>query len=111
MFAEESFLEKKFGVKFIKWSNEVPAFFPKSFSINKSKIKFSFKSVLRREYASFLSGISAMLFIDIVRVIILKDLSFLDLNKILFFTISVILVLILRTLKHHTNLLFEEGRS
>ena len=111
MFAEESFLEKKFGVKFIKWSNEVPAFFPKSFSINKSKIKFSFKSVLRREYASFLSGISAMLFIDIVRVIILKDLSFLDLNKILFFTISIILVLTLRTLKHHTNLLFEEGRS
>ena len=111
MFAEESFLEKKFGDKFINWSNKVPAFFPKNILMQKSEIKFSFKSILRREYASYLSAISALLFIDVLRVIIFSDLTFLDNNKLIFFTISIIIVLILRTIKHHTNYLFEEGRS
>ena len=111
MFAEESFLEKKFGDKFINWSNKVPAFFPINILMKKSEIKFSFKSILRREYASYLSAISALLFIDVIRVIIFSDLTFLDDYKLIFFTISIIIVLILRTIKHHTNYLFEEGRS
>jgi protein-S-isoprenylcysteine O-methyltransferase Ste14 len=111
MFAEEKFLEKKFGDKFINWSNLVPAFFPKKLVMTVSPVKFSFKSVLRREYASYLSAISAFLFIDIVRIIVFNNMLFLEKNKLIFFIVSIIIVLILRTLKHYTLLLNESDRS
>ena len=111
MFAEEKFLQKKFGDKFINWSNLVPAFFPSKLSMTVSTIKFSFKSVLRREYASYLSAISAFLFIDIIRVIVFNNILYLEINKLIFFLVSIIIVLILRTLKHYTLLLNESDRS
>ena len=111
MFAEEKFLEKKFGDKFINWSNLVPAFFPRKLAMTVSTVKFSFKSVLRREYASYLSAISAFLFIDIIRVIVFDNMLYLEINKLIFFLVSIIIVLILRTLKHYTLLLNESDRS
>ena len=111
MFAEEKFLQKKFGDKFINWSNLVPAFFPRKLSMTVSTIKFSLKSVLRREYASYLSAISAFLFIDIIRVIVFNNILYLEINKLIFFLVSIIIVLILRTLKHYTLLLNESDRS
>ena len=111
MFAEEKFLENKFGDKFLKWSNLVPAFLPKKLSMSISSVKFSFKSILRREYASYLSAISGLLFIDIVRGIINNDLVHLELSKLIFFLVSMVIVLFLRTLKHYTPLLNEIDRS
>ncbi len=111
MFAEEKFLEKKFGDKFINWSNLVPAFFHKKLVLSVSPVKFSFKSVLRREYASYLSAISAFLFIDVVRIIVFNNMLYLEKNKLIFYLVSIIIVLILRTLKHYTLLLNESDRS
>ena len=111
MFAEEKFLENKFGDKFLKWSNLVPAFLPKKLNMSISSVKFSFKSILRREYASYLSAISGLLFIDIVRGIINNNLVHLELSKLIFFLVSMVIVLFLRTLKHYTPLLNEIDRS
>ena len=58
------------------------AFFPKRLVMTVSPVKFSFKSVLRREYASYLSAISAFLFIDIVRIIVFNNMLFLEKNKL-----------------------------
>jgi hypothetical protein len=76
-----------------------------------SQVKFSFKSVLRREYASYLSAISAFLFIDVVRIIVFNNMLYLEKNKLIFYLVSIIIVLILRTLKHYTLLLNESDRS
>ena len=50
MFAEERFLERKFGEKYTLWSNSISAFFPTSLNFKKSRVPFSFVSILRREY-------------------------------------------------------------
>src|SRR4030095_3531295 len=44
MFAEERFLEKKFGESYLSWSLKVPAFIPALGKFQKSHIPFSVKS-------------------------------------------------------------------
>nr|NQU92705.1 DUF1295 domain-containing protein [Bacteroidota bacterium] len=111
MFAEERFLEKKFGNAYMDWSLTAPAFIPSFKNYLKSKIRFSFKSVLRREYSGLLATVFGFAFIDNLRYYFLSHhfdplrLS----NQVL--CAAIIMVIILRTLKHHTNLLSEQGRS
>ena len=54
MFAEERFLERKFGQDYVDWSMKVPAFWPSMKNHIKTEIPFSMKTILRREY--FLSN-------------------------------------------------------
>ena len=42
MFAEERFLERKFGEHYVRWSNSISAFIPLSLNYQKSKVPFSF---------------------------------------------------------------------
>ena len=46
MFAEERFLEQKFGQNYLDWAKTLPAFIPKFSNLKKSDIPFSFISVL-----------------------------------------------------------------
>ena len=55
MFAEERFLESKFGKQYLDWAEGLPAFLPNFLNFKKSNIPFSFISVLRREYSDVLS--------------------------------------------------------
>jgi protein-S-isoprenylcysteine O-methyltransferase Ste14 len=54
MFAEELFLEAKFGDDFRKWAASTPAFFPRFSRWRSSELPFSMKTVLRREYSGLL---------------------------------------------------------
>ncbi len=111
MYAEECFLERKFGSDYLNWSNSLPAFIPAIFNFKKSDTSFSIISVLRREYASLLAAVIGFFFVEGFRTYytidywIISELSF----QILLATIFV--VLLLRSLKHYTNLLNEIGRS
>lgn len=49
MFAEEQFLERKFGEGYKKWADNVPAFIPKMGLFNKPTLSFSLKKVLKKE--------------------------------------------------------------
>ena len=40
MFAEERFLERKFGEHYVRWSNSISAFIPLSLNYQKSKVPF-----------------------------------------------------------------------
>ena len=111
IFAEERFLESKFGDKFINWSNIVPAFIPSFLRFTRSEISFSIISVLRREYASVFSSIIGFVFVEGFRNYFITKLWFVSTFSFKFLIASVILVLILRSLKHYTNLLCEDGRS
>lgn len=49
MYAEESFLRKKFGNQYILWSNKVPAFIPSFNNFKKPTQSFDWKKVLKKE--------------------------------------------------------------
>jgi protein-S-isoprenylcysteine O-methyltransferase Ste14 len=111
MFAEERFLERKFGDDYLNWASKLPAFFPSLLNFKKSDTKFSVITVLRREYASVLAAVIGFVFIEVLRTYFsTSSLSISDYTlKVLIITI--IIVLILRSLKHYTSLLDEKGRS
>jgi protein-S-isoprenylcysteine O-methyltransferase Ste14 len=111
MFAEERFLEKKFGDIYIDWSMKAPAFIPAFGRYKKGNIPFSVKSVLRREYSGFLATVFGFVFIDNLRILINDGTFNIYRASNITLIVTLIIVLILRTLKHHTTLLNETGRS
>lgn len=111
MFAEERFLERKFGQEYLDWSMKVPPFIPSFKNVDKTEISFSFKTIMRREY----SGVSATI-IGFVFVAFLKDWSIermpnFNLNYLIWIAIALLFSFVFRTLKHNTKLLYEEDRS
>lgn len=111
MFAEERFLERKFGHAYLDWAKGVPAFIPKFSQFEKSSISFSIKSVLRREYSGVLATVVGFVFVDIL--ISYKKWHTITLGKNLLYLLvaTTIITIILRSLKHYTQILKEEGRS
>jgi len=111
MFAEERFLEKKFGQAYLDWSMQAPAFFPAFTRYRKSNMVLSVKSILRREYSGVLATVFGFSFIDNLRYYF--ETGTFDIYRIsnIVLAISLVVVLILRSLKHYTKVLNEEGRS
>jgi len=111
MFAEERFLERKFGEEYIEWSKSIPAFIPSFSKYIKGEIPFSLVSVLRREYSGVLATVVSFAFIDHLRHFF--QTGELDPLRPSTYALgaTLIITLILRTLKHSTSLLSEEGRS
>lgn len=110
MFAEERFLERKFGAAYLDWSLKAPAFIPKFSQFVAPAIPFSFTTVLRREYTGVLNTVIGFLFVDVLR-------YYTEYGEFKFFNYqgyilgaTVIVVLILRTLKK-SGKLDEPGRS
>lgn len=112
MFAEEAFLIQRFGDDYAQWSKAVPAFIPAIRKFQKSTIPFSFKSVLRREYTGLFSIVFAYTLADYwmqitIRLRFYSGLYDMDWIRPSFFVLiaALAIMLILRTLKHHTQLL------
>lgn len=110
MFAEERFLEKKFGNDYLDWSLTVPAFFPNKGKFVKSSIPFSFKTILRREYSGLAATAIGFAFIDVLRIYFISGVFVWQRASVYVMTGTILLAVILRTLKHN-NMLDEEGRS
>jgi protein-S-isoprenylcysteine O-methyltransferase Ste14 len=111
MFAEERFLERKFRDDYINWSKNVPAFFPCVRKYKQGDISFSLKSVLRREYSGFLATVFGFLFVDHIRHYFINGTIEIYRISTYVFAAAIIISLILRSLKHYTNILKEEDRS
>jgi hypothetical protein len=111
MFAEERFLEKKFGQAYLDWSSTKSAFLPRFSSYVKSSVSFSFKSILRREYSGVLATVIGFVFVEIFRNLFFKQCLCISDNYWIALTTALILSLVLRTIKKQTNLLDEKGRT
>ncbi|NOU48794.1 MAG: DUF1295 domain-containing protein [Bacteroidales bacterium] len=111
MFAEERFLEKKFGDAYLDWSLKTPAFIPSLKKFKKSEIPFSVKSVLRREYSGALATVLGFVFVDQIRYYAYHGIYNLSRLSTAIFILAALIALLLRSLKHYTNLLKEDGRS
>lgn len=111
MFAEERFLERKFGDDYVNWSLKIPPFIPSFKNYEKTEIPFSMKTILRREYSGISATIISFLFIDVIRDFVTKGKFIFTMNQLYILIFAILFSLILRTLKHHTKILFEEDRS
>ncbi len=111
MFAEERFLEKKFGDEYLNWSNGIAAFIPSFTNFTKTIIPLSLKSILRREYAGLLATVIGFAFIDVVRLYFTTGI--LDITELMLqiLLVTVVVVVVLRSLKHYTSVLDEKDRS
>jgi protein-S-isoprenylcysteine O-methyltransferase Ste14 len=67
MFAEEQFLRGKFGEAYDKWAENVKAIIPRFRGFIKPSISFSLKSVLKREYNSFVNIFIIFVALDLFR--------------------------------------------
>ena len=111
MFAEERFLERKFGADYLNWASKLPAFLPSILNFVKSDTKFSIITVLRREYASVLAAVIGFTYIEVLRTFFSTNNWDISDCTVTILSGTIIIVLILRSLKHYTSLLDEKGRS
>jgi protein-S-isoprenylcysteine O-methyltransferase Ste14 len=111
MFAEERFLERKFGESYVQWSNSVPAFWPSRKNYIKGAIPFSIKTIMRREYAGISATMIGFIFVAFLRDFFATGKFPMNIQYVYWLAGALLLSLIFRTLKHHTKLLFEEDRS
>jgi protein-S-isoprenylcysteine O-methyltransferase Ste14 len=111
MFAEERFLERKFGEDYLQWSLKVPAFLPSFKNYESTSIPFSFKTTLRREYSGITATIIGFVFVDWLRQVFLYESVELTTRQYITLAIALLISIVLRSLKHYTRILFEEDRS
>lgn len=117
MFAEERYLESQFGDEYLNWSKQVPAFLPKFSQFEKGDIPFSFRSVLRREYAGVFSMVLCFTIVDYFRWFLMGYFFHVCVGSwcrpsLIVLAVFLVIMLVLRTLKHHSKLLErQEGRD
>ncbi|MCE2713629.1 MAG: isoprenylcysteine carboxylmethyltransferase family protein [Cryomorphaceae bacterium] len=111
MFAEERFLERKFGEDYVNWSLLVPPFWPSLKNYVPGSISFSFKTILRREYSGVTATIIGFAFVAFLRDWFTSgEIHFKAVYGIVI-GVGLLITIVFRTLKHHTRILFEEDRS
>ena len=111
MFAEESYLEKKFGEEYMQWAKRVPAFIPRFKKYEYNPMPFSFKSVLIREYPGVLATVVGFVYVNDLRIYFQNGSFRLETTGHYLLLATFIIALALRTLKHNNTLLQKEGRS
>jgi len=111
MFAEERFLEKKFGDVYLNWSMKVPAFWPSFKNHEKTSIPFSLKTILRREYSGISATIIGFVFVAFLRVWFTSGEVQWKAGQIIAVVIALLISLVFRSLKHYTKMLYEADRS
>lgn len=111
MFAEERFLERKFGDSYVNWSMTVPPFWPSMKNYQKGEIPFSMKTILRREYSGITATIIGFLFVDILRNYLADDKLQWKTDYTIVLVVALSISLIFRSLKHYTKVLYEADRS
>ena len=110
MFAEEQFLRKKFGEAYDKWSEKVSSFLPFAFNYIPSKLPFSIRNVLKREYNSFVNIFVIFILLDLFRNYFLSERIYFTRIWIWLFAGAVVIWLIIRAIHKFTRWLEVEGR-
>lgn len=115
IYAEEAFLQEKFGSAYTEWAERTPIFFPALKKWQKPALPFSFRNVLRREYNGFYVIVVVVTAFEMANDVLgaqtplalwIQD----DAARLIFFVIGTLMYLSLRTLKRHTHLLTVPGR-
>lgn len=102
MFAEEIFLEEKFGDEFQDWAIKTPSFLPSFKNYIPNHCTFSWRVVMKNEYPGIISSATSLLFILILkRIVFLGYFSFCT-SDVLFLIIIVVFGVSCKLLKKFT---------
>lgn len=104
MFAEEQFLERKFGETYRLWADKVPAFLPSIRLFNKPEITFSIKKVLKKEKNGLFAVFLIFTVFDFTDEYINEHTHY---NKFFIagFVITMLMYMVLKFLKSKTGIL------
>jgi protein-S-isoprenylcysteine O-methyltransferase Ste14 len=110
MYSEEEFLREKFGKDYLDWARRTPAIIPNPRLWKPSTLPFSWRTVLRREYASAFAMVLAFTligFTDDYEARFPITPVYVHLSAL---AVGFVIYVLLRFLKRHTRLLHVEGR-
>ena len=110
IFAEEQFLRRKFGDAYDKWSETVRAFVPAFTRYIPSKLSFSVRNVLKREYNSFINIFVIFAALDLVRNYIISEKIRITPMWGYMLAGAALIWIILRTIHKKTSWFIVEGR-
>ncbi|MDO9576873.1 MAG: isoprenylcysteine carboxylmethyltransferase family protein [Candidatus Cloacimonadales bacterium] len=110
MYAEEAFPTEKFGQDYTEWASKTPPFWPSWKKWQKSKLDFSIKNVLKREYSGFFGLVVSFVFIANLDLIYSAGKFTYNRISLIILAISFVIYLILRSMKKFTRVLHEKGR-
>ena len=102
MFAEEVFLEEKFGGEFTEWASKTPSFFPSFKNYRPNDSLFSWRIVAKNEYPGIISSATSFLFILILKRIVLLGYFSFCASDALFLVIIVVFGVSCKILKKFT---------
>lgn len=112
---EEAYLHEKFGKRYDDWRAKTPAIIPNFKLWNAPDMKFSWKTVFKREYPGFLAIGTVFLATEMITDLIFEGENFRewfqeDMIWPITYAIMLCIALTLRYLKKNTNMLKVEGR-
>jgi protein-S-isoprenylcysteine O-methyltransferase Ste14 len=110
MFAEEQFLEAKFGDEFRKWAAATPAFIPRFAQWRSSALPFSMRTVLRREYSGLLLLVILHSGMEVIEHAWMDGRPTMGPYWSITVMVAVGIYVTLSVLKKHTRILFVRGR-
>lgn len=110
IFAEEQFLRRKFGEAYDKWSDQVNAVIPVFGKYIRPALPFSLRTVMRREYNSFINIFVIFVALDLFRNFIISGGLAITPLYAWAGVITLLIWIILRTIHKATNWLTVEGR-
>ena len=110
VFAEEEFLRKKFGAPFLDWADKTPAFFPKFKNWKSPNLKFSLKTVIKREFNTFFSIVSTFFFLKLGTNLLLDKTLRVHIFWLLFYLTGLFIYLTILIIKKKTKLLNVSNR-
>lgn len=106
MFAEEQFLERKFGIIYKSWAEKVPAFLPDFRLFKNSEIPFSLRKVLKKEKNGLFAVFLIFTLFDVLDEWI-KEHTHYNLYFIIGCLITTLMYVVLKFLKNRTTILNE----
>jgi len=110
IFAEEAFLRNKFGDTFLNWAAKTPMIIPRFKNWQKPALPFSLKTMLRREFTTYMATVAPFFFIELIGSSIEKKRLFVHSSWLIFFIVSLIIYNVFFFLKKKTHILDVEGR-
>lgn len=110
IFAEEQYLRRKFGDAYDTWAFRVKAVIPGFRRYVKSKLSFSFRNVLKREYNSITNLFVVFAVLDLFRNIAVTGRVYLEPMYATLLIAALIFWAVVRYLVKRTKFLYVEGR-
>lgn len=110
MFAEEEFLRRKFGEVYMAWAEVTPAFLPRLRGWKRPELRFSLRTVLRREHPAILATCLIFFLLEAYQRVVIRGEWQPNLLWTGIFVAGLVVSLTLRTLKRNTSLLAVDGR-